>query len=401
MTDLSKDAAALHPDDISELMQLFSTPRPNDSPAVRRVYAAMQAWLTERGIPFREHTFRLYPLFWQGIGLWLAISRTLLALAVWLEWGWWTLPIALIGLLGGLLDVSANIPAASWFISSTGRNLLIPLGTSEAQQEIILSAHYDTKTELLDHRQRMLFVRNLPVGIGLTVLLGISGPLQQAASLAGSPLAGLLHWVGVLLSLPMLFLAYGLGANLLLGFLRQPSQGAVDNGAACAILLGLADHYSRRPEDLRRTRLTLTIFDGEEINMQGSSAYLRDRPVQKGCKTVALNMEVMAQNGEYIIWESDGISLKLWQNSEEVIRQISDAVQMETGAAPLRVGPINSDGGSFLRAGLPAATLGTYDLAWRDRGFHSAADNLQRVVPERIPEAVRILTRFIDAYDQA
>jgi hypothetical protein len=402
MTDLTRSGIRPLANDVSELMGLFSTPRPNGSAAERRVYAAMRTWLSARGVPFCEHTFRLYPWFWQGIGAWLIISRTLLALAVWLAWGWWTLPIALLGLLGGLLDVAADVPVASWFRSAPGKNLLVQLGPAQTQQEVILSAHYDTKTELLDHRQRMFFVRNLPVGIVLTILLGIIGPFQHAAALSGLPLAGPLSWIGLILSIPMLVLAWGLGGNLILGFLRPPSQGAVDNGAACAILLGLAEHYARNPAVLRQTRLTLALFGGEEINMQGSRAYLRDHPpVQGQRRPVALNLEVMAQNGEYVIWDSDGISLKLWPNSETIIEQIAEAVRRETGAAPSRVGPINSDGGSFLRAGLPAATLGTYDRNWRDRGFHSAADNIQRVVPERIPEAMRILIHFIEAYDKA
>jgi len=317
-----------------------------------------------------------------------------------MKWGWGALAMALIGLMGGLLDVAANRPMASWFRSETGRNLLITLGPEQAWRKVILSAHYDTKTELLDHRQRMFFVRNLPVGIVITIMLGVIGPFQAIAAQSGSPLGDILYWVGLLLSVPMLVLAWGLGGNLMLGFLRTPSQGAVDNGAACATLLSLAECYARNAEALQPTQLTLAIFDGEEINMQGSQAYVRAHNLSAAMEqTVALNLEVMAQNGEYVVWESDGISLKLWPNSKVVIQNISQAVEQETGTPPRRVGPINSDGGSFVRAGLPAATLGTHDRNWQDRGFHSQADNLDRVDLERIPEAVRILISFLKIYD--
>jgi Zn-dependent M28 family amino/carboxypeptidase len=204
--------------------------------------------------------------------------------------------------------------------------------------------------------------------------------------------------LGVLLSLPLLFLAWGIGLNLTLGRFRQPSQGAVDNGAACAILLGLARRLQCGALPLENTRLTLALFTGEELNMQGSLAYVKSREWPLPAR--ALNLEVMAQDGDYVLWEQDGFSLKLWPCSGEINRAVSQAVQQVTGAAPRFVGPVNSDGGSFLRRGIPAATLGTYDQEQVDRGFHSAKDNLDRVVMERLPDAVEILSRFIIDYDR-
>jgi hypothetical protein len=139
--------------------------------------------------------------------------------------------------------------------------------------------------------------------------------------------------------------------------------------------------------------LILVLFAGEEVNMQGSQAYVREREWPQPAR--ALNLEVMAQDGDYVLWEQDGYSLKLWPCSSEVNRDISQAVQQVTGSAPRLVGPVNSDGGSFLRHGIPASTLGTYDRQQKDRGFHSARDNLDRVVMERLPEAVKILSGFI------
>lgn len=378
-------------------MRLLSTPRPSGSLAERRTLQALQGWLEQRGIPYKLHAFALYPNFWLGIGAWLIFSRTLLAAFVWQRAGWPALATAGLGLLGGLVDVAFNIPLVTWFGAQRGQNLLIEFGPPAPQRELLLTAHYDTKTELLDHRQRMFFIRALPFGILLTLLLGLLGPLDRYLLASGSPLAAWTYGLGALLSLPLLFLAWGLGLNLTLGRFRRPSQGAVDNGAACAILLGLADRLQRGEVDLNQTRLTLALFGGEEVNMQGSQAYVRSR--EWSLPTWALNLEVMAQDGEYVVWEQDGYSLKLWPCSSEVIQAISQAVQQTTGAAPRRAGPVNSDGGSFLRAGIPAATLGTYDRQQKDRGFHSARDNLERVSLPRLTEAVEILSAFIHHYD--
>lgn len=383
--------------DYALLMRLLSTPRPSGSRTERQTLQALQRWLEQRRIPHKLHAFTLYPHLWLGIGLWLIFSRTLLALLIWQRSGWPALAIALLGLLGGLVDVAANLPLVTWFGATRGHNLLIELGPPAPRQELLLLAHYDTKTELLDHRQRMFFVKNLPVGILLTLALGLLGPLDHYLLASGSPAADWTYGLGLLLSLPLLFLAWGLGLNLTLGRFRPPSQGAVDNGAACAILLGLAQRVHSGALTLRHTRLTLALFTGEEVNMQGSLAYVksRDWPLPAW----ALNLEVMAQDGHYVLWEQDGFSLKLWPCSSDINQAVAQAVEGVTGEAPLQVGPLNSDGGSFLRQGIPASTLGTYDRQQRDRGFHSAKDNLERVVMERLPEAVEILSTFVKDYD--
>jgi hypothetical protein len=60
---------------------------------------------------------------------------------------------------------------------------------------------------------------------------------------------------------------------------------------------------------------------------------------------------------------------------------------------------VNSDGYSFIRVGIPATTIGTYDRVMVDRGFHQASDNLNRVVMDRLPQAVEILEHFLKACD--
>lgn len=385
--------------DYHELMKLLSTPRPAGSRAAERVREGLLACCKRHQLPHRLHSFRLYPYFFVAIGLWLVLSRLLLAVAVWLRWGWAVLAIALIGLVGGLVDYLFDVPLVSWIGAKQSQNILIeiePHQAHRARQEMVISAHYDSKTELLDHRQRMLFVKNMSLGILLTALLGLLGPVEQ--QLKGSA-ANFVYGASVALSIPVLFLTWGMGLNLALGRLRKhPSQGAVDNGAACAILLGLAHDLQHSGIALKNTRLVLALFDGEEVSMQGSRAYTRGRDWP--LPVIALNLEVMAQNGEYVYWEQDGTSMQLTSTASEVNQRICAAVAEVAGKPALPGGPINSDGFSFLRMGIPTAVLGTYDKTLQDRGFHQPSDNLGRVVMERLPEGVEILKKFILTYDQ-
>lgn len=380
-------------------MSILSVPRPNGSKAERATARALKEWLTRRGLPLAVQGFRIYPYFFEAIGLWLLITRILLALGIWLRWGWPVAPIALVGLAGGLVDVATGLPLVTWPGARRAENLLLTFDPpGGADQEVILSAHYDSKSEPLDHIQRMIFLKNLRFGMLLSVLLAILGPLDGLLLAMGSPWATTVYVAGILLTLPLLVLTSGLGLNLLLGRLSPQSQGAVDNGTACAILLGLADRLSHGELDLKRTRLTIALFTGEEVNMQGSRAYTLSR--EWPLPAAALNLEVMAQNGPYVYWELDGNSLALQPTDSCLNAVLIAAVAEVTGSTPVAGGPINSDGRSFLQAGLPTAVLGTYDRDRRDRGFHQPTDNLGRVAFERLPEGVEILARFARLLDR-
>jgi hypothetical protein len=318
-------------------------------------------------------------------------SRTLLALAVWGRWGWWTLPIALLGVLGGVLDIALNIPLVTWIGSQEGENIIIEFEPPQASHEIVLCAHYDSKTELLDHQQRMFFLKRINLGILLSLLLGVWGPLDHW--LINTDWGTSMYWFGALLTIPVLLLAWGFGLHLSLGRFLEPSQGAVDNGTSCAILLGLAEQLSKDQTQLTDTKVNLALFTGEEVNMQGSRAYIRSR--DWSLPVAILNLEVMAQDGDYIYWQQDGTIFRRLPTSESLNNLISSAVEHVTGHPAHPAGPLLSDGGSFLLAGLPATTVGTLDTQLQGIGFHRPTDNLDRVVMQRLPEGVEILRAVI------
>ena len=381
--------------DYAALMQILSCPRPTGSAAQRDTLRALQAWLSARGIPFRLQPFTLFPNFYLCIGLWLLGIHTLLAVSVWLRWGWVTTLIAALGVAGGLVDTAFGFPLVTWPGRATGQNLLIEFSAARPERELFLCAHYDSKTELFDHFVRTFFVKNLRLGIGAAVALGILGPLQLFLP---APWPWATYWISVGLTIPLLAIAWGLGVNLSFGRLRRrPSQGAVDNGAACAILLGLAQQAAEGQVPLEKTRLTLALFDGEEVNMQGSRAYAlgREWPLPAS----ALNLEAMGQDGDFLYWEQDGTALRLVPTDPALNRTIADVVARATGQPARPAGPINSDGYSFMRADVPATTLSTFDRTLGLRGLHLPSDALSRVDMARLPATVEILKQFIRVMD--
>jgi hypothetical protein len=378
-------------------MAILSVPRPNASPAEGETARALRDWLARHGIAYHTHSFRLYPYFNEGLGLWVIASRTLLVLAFALGWGWPVLIMAGLSLLGGILDVAWHIPVATWPGARRGENILIQFGPPQAEQEIVLAAHYDSKTELLDHTGAAFFMRKVNLGIGLTVLLGLLGPLHGWLRAGGSAWAGVVFWAGLGLGALMLFLAWGFGLNLSLGRFLEPSQGAIDNGAACAILLGLAERLACGEVQLRRSRVTLALFGGEEVAMQGSRAYVADR--EWPLPAIALNLEIMAQDGDYVIWERESNGLRRIATTPGLNQAVAALVAEVTGRPVRFIGPLMSDTFSFLEAGIPASVLGTYHSHMEGGGLHRPTDNLARVVMARLDEGARILERVLASYD--
>jgi hypothetical protein len=369
-------------------MRIFSRPRPSGSAAEHETITAIQNWLTARGLPCRLQPFTLYPYFFICIGLWMVITNTLLVLSIWLRWGELTGIFAILSIAGGLADTAFDIPLITWPGKTTGQNILVEFESLNPKRELVISAHYDSKTELFDHQIRTFFVRNLRLGIFLAILVGVLSNWGEIG-----------HWVSIVLTVPLLLFAWGLGLNLSLGRLRRnPSQGAVDNGAACAILLGLAQKVTDGDVSLENIKLTLALFGGEEVNMQGSRAYALGR--EWNLPAAALNLEIMAQDGDYVYWEQDGMALKLFPTDEKMNQVVCKSVANVTGKTAIPVGPINSDGYSFIRAKIPLAVLGTYDSQIEARGLHLPTDNLSRVKMPRLAEGVEILIDFIKFQDK-
>ncbi|RME82659.1 MAG: M28 family peptidase [Caldilineae bacterium] len=383
--------------DFGPLMQVLSRPRPNGTAANRETLMALCRWLEEREIPYRIHEFVLYPFFFEAIGAWLLLSRTLLAIATLGHWGWLTFLIAVAGLLGGTLDVALGWPLVSWPGQMVGRNLFMEFGPAYASRELVLSAHYDSKTELLDHRRRAVLQRFVRVGMVLTLVVGALGWAEGWVGQIDRVWGMVVYALAVLLALPVLGLAWALGLNLLLGRFGRQSQGAVDNGAACAILLALAAHLARGRVRLQRTRVVLVLFNGEEQNMQGSRAWVRARewtlPAQ------VLNLELMGQDGGYVLWRQDGNAFTRTANDAALSEMVAHAVAEISGEPPIYESWLNSDAFSFHRAGIPATTLGSRDAYWGLAGLHRPADTAARVSTRRLREGTTILNRVIEMID--
>ncbi len=384
--------------DIFAQLPILSTPRPNGSRALAGAVEDVERWLEAEGVSVTAHEFVLRPYFMELLGLWLAVVGLLLPVAALGYWGWVGLALALLAVAVPLLEVRFLYPTVTALVRQTARNLVVCFPVPQPRREVILCAHLDSKTELLDQAQREVLLGLGRPAMGLALVAG-AGMAAESLMAAGTA-SRAVHWLVFLAALSVAVYGLGMGANLLGGrFSRQPSSGAVDNGAAVAVLLDLARRLHRGSVDLDHTAVTLIFTVGEEAQMQGALAYVGRRTAWP-LPTCAINLEVVGQDGGYLLWEEDGTAMQRLPADVNLNRALERAVEVVSGELPVRAPVINSDAFAFLRQGIPAATLGSLDTQMGERGLHSALDAAGRVDPDRLAETTRVLAYLLAEMDR-
>jgi Zn-dependent M28 family amino/carboxypeptidase len=226
------------------------------------------------------------------------------------------------------------------------------------------------------------------------LLAGLAGWADASAAQAGSPWSAVTYPLAIMMSLAVLAYAFGIGLNLATGrLLPRQSSGAVDDGASCAVLLEMCQRLAAGQVPLVRTAVTVALFCGEEVTMQGSRAYVRSR--HWPLPAYSLNLEGLGQDGDYILWQADGTVLGRLPTDPALNAAVSACVEAASLRRVCLGDRCNSDTDSFLRAGIPSTCLGSLDSRLGMTGLHGPADNPRRIVPERLQEAARDLERLL------
>jgi hypothetical protein len=276
-------------------------------------------------------------------------------------------------------------------------NVEAALPTAEPTRRLILSCHYDTTTELFDHVQnaRLDFVHLLVPGlvIGIAIFAATNRDKSERrwfralVTLAG--LAAVLEGVVV-------FLQVGAGA-----LVPRKSHGAVDDGAACAVLVRLASRLEQSAP-LANTDLRLLFFSSEEINLLGSSAYAGTTlPRLDPLPTSVVNLEGLGESENLAVLGSEPRGFAMLGPGDDLLA-ILDRVYRSKYGTPILVGPYpaQTDAQSFLARGVPALTLASYVPGRLTRGLHSARDTRARVDEEALAETQDYLEAFVREFDR-
>ena len=276
----------------------------------------------------------------------------------------------------GLRAESANVTSAT---------------PGDAEREVVLLAHYDTKSQNISIVTRIACVAALTLGI--FVVAGRVALDLIAPSLAESGAAR-----GVTLAVYLLALAGGIGVLSLRVSDRSP--GALDNAGSVGVLLHLAELFAQSaPPAGWRIRFVLT--GAEELGLAGANAFALALDREPAARRVHLNLDGVGGGGRlYCTMET-----ALFSGNAS---RYPGTIALATGAANDIGAPIRvlrrviggaADHFPLVQRGFPALTIGQYSRAsWT---VHTDRDRPELLSAAALAEAGRLVLRMIERAAEA
>lgn len=382
------------------LERLAETPRENGSAALHQTATFLSEVLERGGADVELLAFTAHPYALRLAGVVALAGALLYVRFVRARRPGGALAVAVVVPALLLAQLDYQLPVFAWVGAQTQHHVRVRIPAENPTQRLLLTAHYDTKTDALDPVQRAAVEFLALPAVALMILgavaleLGARWPrsrrlLRGAARAAavGAALYGLAS-----------FLALSAGA-----LLPKRSPGALDDGGACAVLVQLAAVLTRAPP-LERTEVEILFFSAEEVGVQGSGEFARRRfGPEAELPTRVVNLEGLGASADHAVLGRERFALRSFPPDADLVALL-DAAHREQFAKPLEVAASGgaTDARSFLARGIPAATLITLAAGRRStRGLHSWRDDRSRLDLNALEASLAYLESAVRAIDSA
>jgi acetylornithine deacetylase/succinyl-diaminopimelate desuccinylase-like protein len=377
------------------LQRLAETPRENGTPALHQTASWLHETLAASGLATESLGFTSHPYVLRLAGVVALVAAALYLRAVLAGRAWTALGVALVAPAVLLANLEWYVPVFGWVGAERAHHVRVVVPPSgEPEQRLILAAHYDTKTDLLDHSQRRL-------------VQALAGPVLGSMGVAAALLAALPRrrfarrlargagWLALLWAIAF-FLAISAGV-----FARARSPGALDDGGACAALVRLAEGLAGAPP-LARTELEILLLAAEEVGVRGSWLYAAERFAEPPpVPTFVVNLEGIGASMALGVMGAERFSLRAFPPDPGLVDLLDDVLREREGRElQLERRGAATDARSFLAHGIPALTLFSREPGVPEaRGLHSSADSRERLDPEALEASVAYLEAVLRAAD--
>lgn len=380
------------------LAPLTTGPRENGSEELLHTARWLAEHLESAGWEVTQHWYTAYPYEQRALGLLLLVGGLSYAACMFRQRYGWAALIAIVLPLIVVAQIDLRVPL-TWFAPFSQPNVVARWPRPDARETLVFSAHFDTKTDLFDHVTRApILVFSLPAALLMCVVAAGSFVAHQAGSLSVGrrALARILGWGGAVYSL---LLAATFSGGMFLG---RRSPGALDDGAACAVLLRLAHVLAQAPPN--SVEVNLVFFSGEEVAAQGADALLRAwKPSQgQGRPVKVINLDPWGASKDFRVLAAERGVLRGGSPSADVVALL-DAAHREVGAGPIEIAQLMglTDAWMWLRHGYPAATVFTSAPPFTlPRGLHSHEDNAARIDRRALDFSAEFLEAVVRAADR-
>ncbi len=379
------------------LGHLAEVPRENGTAALHHTAIFLQKALEHAGVKAELVAFTAEPYGLRLAGIFALVGGLLYARHM--REGRYAAALAVALLVPAMLlaQLDFRVPVFAWIGAQTQHHVRARLPIESPSQRLLLTAHYDTKTDVFDHVVRS------PVDLAavpMTALM-LLGPLAGWRSSRSRrrvwPWACRTAAIGAAVYGLALFVVLSAGA-----FVPRRSPGALDNGGSCAVLVRLAEALKGMPP-LESTEVEILLFSAEEVGVQGShtfaAEFFAEPPV---LPTHVLNLEGLGASSRHAVFRRERFSLRSFPPDPGLLALL-DGVHRERFAEPLEITPYGAatDARSFLARGIPAATLITRtEGSLFTRGLHSAKDDRSRLDEDALETSLAYLLAVVVAFDQ-
>jgi hypothetical protein len=368
------------------LDQLASGPRENGTQELEATGGWLAAELRARGLQTELFPFTAYPHEVHLLGI--AVLLLCIAYFVLLRGRRFgpALTAALVVPALAVAVVDLGLPALGGLRRTTQHDVIARLPAADAERRIVLSAHYDTKTEPLDHVARApIQFLTLPV-----LVVMVAAPLLRRPRLQA--FAG---WVAIVWGAAIALVHAG-GA-----LMPSRSHGAVDDGAACAVLLEAGAELAKAPPS--RTEVVIALFSAEELGAHGAQAWVDSRFAGGvDLPTACVNFELVGSSTTFQVGGES--SLTRHHRPSAALLDLLDQASVAAGGEPLARQPVGglTDAVAFLARGIPAATVvGREGPLFLPLGMHGPRDRRERIDLGPLELTRRFAEEIVRAYDRS
>ena len=380
------------------LAKLAESPRENGTAALHQTARFLYDTLSRTGLDVSLEGFTAWPFTLRlagvialagGLLYWRLMragrARAALAVAA-------AIPLLL------LAQLEWQIPVFGWIGAEAQDHVLARRTALAPEQRLIFTAHYDTKTDALDHVERAP-VDLLALPVIPLMLVGALAAMRAARAPGRSRwlarFGAFAAWSAALYGVAT-FIALSAGA-----FLPARSPGALDDGGSCAVLVRVAEALAARPPP-QRTDVEVLLLSAEEVGVQGSWAYAARRfAAPPELPTFVVNLEGIGASADFAVLGRERFTLRSFAPDQELVALL-DASHRRRFGKPLartRFGGA-TDARSFLAHGIPAATLVSFEPGQGlTRGLHSARDTRSRLDEAALDASVALLLDLVSALD--
>jgi hypothetical protein len=367
------------------LAVVASGPRENGSEDLQQAALQLSELLRQAGLDPHLLQYMAQPYRLRAVGMFALAGAVLYAVLIWRGRAALALACAIVVPVAVVAELDFYVPIVGWIGAQQQVHVEATLKAPQATQHLIFAAHFDSKTDLLDHVERAP-AELLGFPVALVMIIAAVVALWRGAEARRSRLSMVAAMQAVVNGLA-LFASISAGA-----LVTERSHGALDDGGACAVLVRLAQRLKAAP--LARTDVTFLLLSGEEIGVYGSWVYAErafahppERP------TAVVNLEFIGATENMGLFDRETFTLRRFEPDPGLVKLLDEVHEQQRGAPLYRFGyPAATDGRSFLAHGVRAATLYN-DLPGHvfPRHLHTASDRRERIDLKALDAALKYL----------